>query len=201
MKEWIVQGLAFERQAGLPLSEAEACAVVSSLYASWHPSAVQYARRLTGRLDVAEDTVQEVFLDLYRALLGGQPVYNPKAWVLTALRIQVRVRMGVLREEAARFSSCVELDRFPAAMEQRVAAAEDLSVLAGILTAREREVLFLRLAEMRYREIAQTLGISSSSVNTLLARALKKLQTAFRREVDSGSAGARAEKNAPKVLQ
>src|SRR6185312_7297835 len=47
-----------------------------------------------------------------------------------------------------------------------------------LLSAREEEVLLLRLQSLKYREIAERLGIGSKSVCTLLARALKKLQIA-----------------------
>ena len=45
-----------------------------------------------------------------------------------------------------------------------------------LLSRREEEVLLLRLEAMKYREIADQLGISLSSVNTILARALEKLK-------------------------
>jgi RNA polymerase sigma factor (sigma-70 family) len=51
--------------------------------------------------------------------------------------------------------------------------------LLSVLSPREEEVLLLRLEALKYREIAEHLGISMNSVNTLLARALRKLQTAM----------------------
>lgn len=52
----------------------------------------------------------------------------------------------------------------------------DIRRLLSVLTPREEEVLLLRLEALKYREIADQLGISVNSVNTLLARALRKLQ-------------------------
>jgi RNA polymerase sigma factor (sigma-70 family) len=54
-----------------------------------------------------------------------------------------------------------------------------LSLIADylcVLSRREEEVLLLRLEAMKYREIADQLGISMNSVNTFLARALQKLK-------------------------
>jgi RNA polymerase sigma factor (sigma-70 family) len=54
-----------------------------------------------------------------------------------------------------------------------------LSLIADylrVLSRREEEVLLLRLEAMKYREIADQLGISMNSVNTILARALQKLK-------------------------
>jgi len=54
----------------------------------------------------------------------------------------------------------------------------DIRSLLSLLSPREEEVLLLRLEAFKYREIAEQLGISMNSVNTLLARALRKLQQA-----------------------
>jgi RNA polymerase sigma factor (sigma-70 family) len=55
----------------------------------------------------------------------------------------------------------------------------DIRNLLSVLSPREEEVLLLRLEAMKYREIAEQLGIGVNSVNTLLARALRKLQQAM----------------------
>jgi RNA polymerase sigma factor (sigma-70 family) len=54
----------------------------------------------------------------------------------------------------------------------------EIRSLLSVLSPREEEVLLLRLEALKYREIADQLGISINSVNTLLARALRKLQAA-----------------------
>ena len=53
--------------------------------------------------------------------------------------------------------------------------------LFSVLTRREEEVILLRMQAMKYREIGVLLRISPNSVNTLLARALRKLQLAARK--------------------
>ncbi len=60
----------------------------------------------------------------------------------------------------------------------------DVRDLLSVLSPREEEVLLLRLETLKYREIAEQLGISINSVNTLLARALRKLQEATSRHVN-----------------
>ena len=57
--------------------------------------------------------------------------------------------------------------------------------LLSVLSPREEEVLLLRLEALKYREIADQLGISMNSVNALLARALRKLQEAMLRKDES----------------
>ena len=63
----------------------------------------------------------------------------------------------------------------------------DIRNLLSVLSPREEEVLLLRLEALKYREIAEQLGISMNSVNTLLARALRKLQQAIVQKTKKGS--------------
>jgi RNA polymerase sigma factor (sigma-70 family) len=71
----------------------------------------------------------------------------------------------------------------------------DIRGLLSILSTREEEVLLLRLEALKYREIADQLGISVNSVNTLLARALRKLQQATARKTSEGSVKGHEKKN------
>jgi RNA polymerase sigma-70 factor (ECF subfamily) len=158
------------------MTEAEAVEAVSSLYETWYRAAVRYAWRLTGRWDVSEDAAQEAFLRLYRELRAGKEVRNLKAWTLTVIRAQVRSLMAVVRRHEAGHGFENVIEDAPADTRAPDFSAEDIQSLCAGLTKREEEVLFLRLAEMKYREIAERLDISLSSVNTLLARALRKLQ-------------------------
>jgi RNA polymerase sigma factor (sigma-70 family) len=55
-------------------------------------------------------------------------------------------------------------------------ASDELSHLLAQLTRREEEVVLLRLEGLKYAEIGKQLGIHVSSVKTLIARAIQKLQ-------------------------
>ena len=70
----------------------------------------------------------------------------------------------------------------------------DVRNLLSVLSPREEEVLLLRLEALKYREIAEQLGIGINSVNTLLARALRKLQEATSRHVNEERTKRYAEK-------
>jgi RNA polymerase sigma factor (sigma-70 family) len=72
----------------------------------------------------------------------------------------------------------------------------DIRGLLSVLSPREEEVLLLRIESLKYREIAEQLGISINSVNTLLARALRKLQQARREKTGEGIVKAHEKKNA-----
>jgi RNA polymerase sigma factor (sigma-70 family) len=63
----------------------------------------------------------------------------------------------------------------------------DIRNFLSVLSPREEEVLLLRLEALKYREIAEQLGISMNSVNSLLARALRKLQQAMGQKQRKGA--------------
>ncbi len=67
-------------------------------------------------------------------------------------------------------------------LDNSAAEVNDLERLFGVLTTREQEVMLLRLASLKYRQIAERLDISPSAVNTLLARAIRKLRRAARKQ-------------------
>jgi RNA polymerase sigma-70 factor (ECF subfamily) len=155
----------------------DANAAVDLLFAEWYRPLLRYAVRLTGSLAGAEDFVQEAFLSYYRALAENRPVSCPKAYTMAAVRHQAQ------RAWAQRRSGRVpgSIDDLPDALiltsdEERTIIWDDLQRLIAELTPREVEVLLLRSESLTYREIGQELGIATTSVGTLLARALKKLQ-------------------------
>lgn len=155
--------------------------LVSSLYETWYVPVVRFAARRLGNVQSAEDLVQEAFMQLYRELIAGRAVENPRAWTFCVVRRQVLHQLGVVRREADQHDSVDVLDRMPGNWMDPAELNDDprrLRELLSILTKREEEVVHLRLAAMKYREIADALQISESSVNTLLIRALKKMRHA-----------------------
>jgi RNA polymerase sigma-70 factor (ECF subfamily) len=133
---------------------------------------VRYAARLTGSVCDGEEAVQEAFLQLFDELCAGTNIDNPRAWTFCVVKrgasrkIEHHLKREVPLEDAALFAA-------PALPGTEDA---DLHRMLSALTPREVEVVMLRLESMKYREIATVLGITSGSVNVLLARALRKLQ-------------------------
>jgi RNA polymerase sigma-70 factor (ECF subfamily) len=163
------------------VNENDASDLVTALYDRWYLSLVRYALRSTENYEIAEDLAQETFMQLYQALRVGKDIEHPKAWSLCVLRRAMNRQMN----ERSRFEQPegVEIaSETPSDMPAFFALA-DIRALLSVLSPREEEVLLLRLEAMKYREIAGQLGISMNSVNTLLARALRKLQEAMLRQM------------------
>lgn len=164
------------------MSPHEAALFVESLYARWYPALVRYACRACGSLELAEDMAQESMFQLFLALSRGQTIDYPKAWVLCVLRREVSRYRALTQKSGWREESLEEVeDEIPCAENDPFTTLVPGEVYQrfSVLTRREEEVLLLRLEGMKYREIASQLRLAVPSVSTLLARALRKLQTAM----------------------
>jgi RNA polymerase sigma factor (sigma-70 family) len=170
-----------------PMTESEATGVITSLCETWYRSLLLYAARMVRSMAEAQDLTQDVFMDLYAELRSGRVVNNPKGWTVTVLRRKISSQTARTRREGWTFAPPEMLDRLSAPPATDPSWTDDLQKLLSVLTAREQEVLLLRLGGMKYREIAHELGLSGSAVNTLLARALRKLQRAADPKLPGGS--------------
>jgi RNA polymerase sigma-70 factor (ECF subfamily) len=155
------------------VNESDATDLVTVLFGSWYMSLVRYALRTTASYELAEDLAQDTFMQLYQALRAGKRIDHPKAWTICVLRRAMNRQM----KDRNLHEQLNEAD-FPGEPSKEISRFAEIRGLLSLLSPREEEVLLLRLEAFKYREIADQLGISMNSVNTLLARALRKLQEA-----------------------
>jgi RNA polymerase sigma-70 factor (ECF subfamily) len=155
------------------VNESDATDLVTALFGSWYMSLVRYALRTTASYELAEDLAQDTFMQLYQALRAGKRIDHPKAWTICVLRRAMNRQM----KDRNLYEQLDEAD-FPGEPSKEMSRLAEIRGLLSLLSPREEEVLLLRLEALKYREIADQLGISMNSVNTLLARALRKLQEA-----------------------
>ena len=153
------------------MNESDATDLVTALYDRWYMALVRYALRTTCDYEIAEDLAQDTFMQLYKALRAGKSIEHPKAWTICVLRraMNRQLKYRNLHEQLDE----LEIAGAPVA---EMSGPRDVRNFLSVLSPREAEVLLLRLETLKYREIAEQLGISINTVNTLLARALRKLQ-------------------------
>jgi RNA polymerase sigma-70 factor, ECF subfamily len=124
--------------------------------------------------DDAEDVTQAAFLNAYCALQGGTEPEKPRAWLFTIAQNVTRRRF---RSRAARPHE-VELD--PDALvapEPEAPSAAEIREALRRLRPNQRAVIVLReIGGLSYAEIAGTLGLSVSAVETLLFRSRRALR-------------------------
>jgi len=129
--------------------------------------------------DEAQDVVQDAFLSLHRHVSAGGSAENMRAWLFRVAHNQARNRQARYdRRFTAPLDNGVDAPLDEATPEQAVLEKEKfrrLGVAIRKLEAAERECLLLRASGLRYREIAEVMGIATSTVADTVERAVKKL--------------------------
>ncbi len=130
----------------------------------------------------AQEVTQEVYLRLYQTMRKGEEIVNMRAWLFrVAHNLSLRVRS---REKAFR-SLNPDWERFSGltveSPERAILDREKMRKLQAALetlSPQQRNCLYLRSEGLRYREIADVIGISLSTVNEFLRRAISRLAEA-----------------------
>jgi RNA polymerase sigma-70 factor (ECF subfamily) len=135
----------------------------------------------------AEEIVQEVFLALFEHLRRDRSRVNLQGWIFkvahnAALKFRLRAR-----RHSDRFSCVAELetateDSSPGPEESLSARQRQQRLLAVVRALPEQDqcCLSLRAEGLRYREIAEVLGMSLGSVASSLEKSLSRLTRADR---------------------
>jgi RNA polymerase sigma-70 factor (ECF subfamily) len=131
-----------------------------------------------------EEVIQEVFLALFRHLRSGKPRDNLRGWLF-----RVAHNLALKQRQKSRANRWMEpqdgaedrqIARGPNPEEALADRQRQKGLLAVVeaLPEKERYCLHLRAEGLRYREIAEVLGISLGGVSISLTRALARLRRA-----------------------
>jgi RNA polymerase sigma factor (sigma-70 family) len=147
-----------------------------SLYRRYVKDVYHYALALLRNPADAEDVTQTTFLNAYRAYQRGIEVEKPQNWL-------IKIAHNVARTRYARASRRVKEVPLEDHVEQLALPEVDRPDVTGVLQAlgrlpfNQRAALVMRELEGRsYAEIADTIGVSVSAVETLIFRGRKSLR-------------------------
>lgn len=131
----------------------------------------------------SEDIIQESFLLLFQHLRQEKPRENLRGWLFRVSRnlalkrrtANRRTLQDAVELNADLLNRCPDLSLNP---EEYLAATQRQKQLLAVVRAlpeQDRSCLHLRAEGLRYREIAEVLGISLGSVAASMARSLARL--------------------------
>ena len=165
-----------------------------ALYEEVFPPLFRYCHRLTGDPDVAEDVAQEAFVRLLdRRVTGERPALRVWLFKVATHLIRDRWRVGENRRRLLQINPVTPGGAPDPGHE--VEQGEDVaSVRAALalLDPRDRELLLMREEGFSYKDMAEAVGVRSTSVGTLLARAQKRFTDAWTERAGSARGVARS---------
>jgi RNA polymerase sigma-70 factor, ECF subfamily len=167
-----------EGQATLRLEER-----ITRMYDELHQPVFRYLLCRSANPVDADDIVQETFFRLYRHLNAGGREDNIRGWVF---RVAHNININEIKKRNRLFSNAPEefpeleisqADRTPGPEEilLRKEKMANLHAAISTLSEQQKQCLYLRAEGFRYREIAEILEVTISTVAESLRRAIKKL--------------------------
>ncbi len=151
-----------------------------TLFDSEESNLLRFAFSLTGRRAVAEELVQEVFLQLHAK---WSDVNEPRAWLFRSVRNQAfhhlrKSRRETLGSDDDRTQVASSADETPDELIARMETVAELRQLVSQLPEKDRRLVQLKYYEgLKYRDISQRTGLTISNVGYRLHQVLKKLAT------------------------
>jgi RNA polymerase sigma-70 factor (ECF subfamily) len=152
----------------------------AAIYRSESDALFRYLVRMTGDSDLAADLLQETFLLLVRKPPASSE--NLKGWLFRVAtnRLRDHARKGKRRMAlVAQGAGAEALADPPPWPDQAVVEREECGAVRRALDSlslRDRTILLMREEGFRHREIAETVGTTTGSVGTLIARALDRVR-------------------------
>ncbi len=153
---------------------------VRTLFDSEESNLLRFAFSLTGRRAVAEEIVQEVFLQLHTK---WAEVSEPRAWLFRSVRNRAfhhlrKSRRETLGTDDDTTQIADSLNETPDELIARMETVAELRQLVSQLPEKDRRLVQLKYFEdLKYRDISQRTGLTISNVGYRLHQILKKLAT------------------------
>lgn len=146
------------------------------LYRRYVKDVYHYALALLRNPADAEDVTQTTFLNAYRAYKRGEEIRKPQNWLIKIAHNVARSRYSRISRRVKEVPLEEHVDQLALPEEEKPNVEEVLHAL-GRLPFNQRAALIMRELEGRsYTEIADTLGVSVSAVETLIFRARRSLR-------------------------
>jgi len=155
---------------------------VVSLFDQFRAPLLRYLRSFQTPAPDAEEILQEVFLSLFHHLRQNKSRANLQGWIFRvahnlALKNRLRGRRQADRFRYVPGISGIAADPAPGPEEAAVAAQRRERLLAVVQALPEQDqfCLSLRAEGLRYREIAEVLGMSLGAVANSMEKSMARL--------------------------
>ena len=157
---------------------------LQSLFDSEETPLLRYAFSLVGRRAVAEEIVQEVFLQLHA---HWDEVDSPKAWLFTSVRNRAFKHLRdnkreVLNEGDGDSQASVAEEQSPEASLEQMEAFAAVRQILEELDEPDRQLVKLKyFNDLKYRDISTQTGLTIGNVGYRLHHILKELADKLRK--------------------
>jgi RNA polymerase sigma factor (sigma-70 family) len=157
----------------------------NTLLQQYYPRLLNYGVRLVSDTLFVEDTLQDLFMELWQKRAGLGDVQNINAYLVSSFRRRLlrekekNNRLGIVSELSDNYDFHVQFDIETQliGIEQESETHDTLKKHLDKLTKRQREAIYLRFYQgLEYVDIAQIMAINQHSAVNLVYDALRLLR-------------------------
>jgi len=151
------------------------------IYAQLAPGVRRYLSHMAGRSEIADDLLQETFLQMHRSRAAYNPEYAVRPWVFGLARNVFLMNRRAARNWAKVHETREDLPEFPVLPEaDRLGTQDELRRGLAYLPADQAEALLLHHEwGFSFEEIAGMLGISAAAARARASRGMAELRVAL----------------------
>ena len=176
-----------------PVPRDQSTADFEQLFEAYYQEIQRHLYRILGTQPEAEDLAQETFLRLFGSLgpqgtmasgSSGKSAHNVRAWLY---RVATNLAYNAIRgnrrrqQREDRVVMAGPATSDPGLAAERNSDREAVRQVLAVLPERQSKLLLLRHAGLSYQELAAVLNLAPASVGTLLARAHRAFEAAYRK--------------------
>jgi len=156
-------------------------AAFEEIYARLATGVRRYLWHLAGRPEVADDLLQETFLQMHRSRAAYNPKYAVRPWVFGLARNVFLMNRRAARHWAKLHESRDALPEFPVLPDaDRLGSQDEIRRGIAHLAPEQAEALLLHLEwGFSFEEIAGMLGITAAAARARASRGMADLRVAL----------------------
>jgi RNA polymerase sigma-70 factor (ECF subfamily) len=151
------------------------------IYAQLAPGVRRYLSHLAGGSEIADDLLQETFLQMHRSRAAYNPKYAVRPWVFGLARNVFLMNRRAARQWAKIHESREDLPEFPVLPEAgRLGSHDEIRRCIAYLPPDQAEALLLHHEwGFSFEEIAGMLGITAAAARARASRGMADLRVAL----------------------
>jgi RNA polymerase sigma-70 factor (ECF subfamily) len=151
------------------------------IYAELAPGVRRYLSHLARGSEIADDLLQETFLQMHRSRAAYNPTYAVRPWVFGLARNVFLMNRRAARRWAEVHESREDLPEFPVLPEaDRLGSQDEIRRCIAYLSPDQAEALLLHHEwGFSFEEIAGMLGISAAAARARASRGMADLRVAL----------------------
>lgn len=173
---------------GQPEAIKQAAWETEQLFTEHSSSLIGYLRSGVRNVTDIEDIAQETFVRYFQARSNGESIDNPKGWLYRVGRRlaldHAKKSKPVLLDDAG-WSKVEAQNAYRPPPDSLDRSLRSPNLPWHLLTEVEKECLLLRAEGLTFREIAEVLDVSISTVASYVARAIRKLRQVVAKPIET----------------